>query len=165
MANRRPYAQPPSGPNRWQRLQALLSGGLGGFAAEAAGLLVLALALLTLLGLSGATSGAWLDPWVSLWRRWLGWGSWLVVAGLALVGWSLLSQRRATNPFPLARLIALEAATFAALGLLSLGYGQSLEVAEAGQAGGLIGWGLAESLRLLFASLFPNWLALGLVWL
>ncbi|MCW5876975.1 MAG: hypothetical protein KIS85_08865 [Anaerolineales bacterium] len=165
MARQRPFVQPPPGPGLWQRLGALRSGGLGGYAAEAAGLLVLALALLTLLGLSGLSSGAWLDPWVGLWRRWLGWGSWLVVAGLALAGWNLLAQRRAARSFPLGRLIAFEAATFAALGLLSLGMGQSLEVAEAGQAGGLIGWGLAESLRLLFGSLLPDWLALGLSWL
>ena len=163
MARQAPFVQPPRGPGLLSRL-AGMRGGLGDYASEVAGLLVLALALLTLLGLVGLTGGAWLSPWVGLWRRWLGWGSVLVVLGLAWAGWSLLARRK-TSLFPLGRLIAFEATTFAALGLLSLAAGHLLEVAEAGNAGGLVGWGLAEMLRLLFASFLPGWLATALVWL
>ena len=164
MPSRPSFVQPPRHPGFFSRVGQLRLP-LGGYAAEAAGLLVLALALLTLLGLAGLTGGAWLDPWVGVWRRWLGWGSLLVVIGLGLAGWSLFAQRRVGRSFSLGRLIAFEVTTFAALGVLSLVMGQSLEVAEAGDAGGLIGWGIAESLRLLFASVLPAWLAIALVWL
>ncbi|MEX2161634.1 MAG: DNA translocase FtsK [Anaerolineales bacterium] len=164
MARPTNFARPPQGPG-WRSRLARVRGSLGDFASELAGLLVLALALLTLLGLLGLTGGAWLDPWVGLWLRWLGWGSVLVVAGLGMAGWGLLRRRSSALAFPLGKLIAFEIATFAALGLLSVAYGQSLEVAEVGQAGGLLGWGIAESLRLLFGSFLPGWLALGLVWL
>lgn len=164
MAKQTSFVQPPRrGSSLLSRL-AWLRGSLGDYASEAAGLLVLALAVLTLLGLLGLTQGAWLSPWVGLWRRWLGWGSALVVIGLGLMGWGLLARRRAFNGFPLGRVISFELATFAALGLLSLAWGQSLEVAEAGDGGGLIGWGIAESLRLLFASFLPDWLSGFLSW-
>lgn len=139
---------------------AWLRGGLGDYASEVAGVVLLAMALITILGLVGLTGGAWLDPWTAIWRRWLGWGSILVVIGLGLTGWSLLQRRRLGASFAPGRLIAIEAAAFTALGLLSLASGHSLERADAGGAGGLIGWGLAESLRLLFDSILPNWLAL-----
>ncbi|HEY4718628.1 MAG TPA: DNA translocase FtsK [Anaerolineales bacterium] len=164
MAKPPAFVQPPRRPGLTSRFD-WLRGGFGEIASEVAGLIVLALALLTLLGLFGLTGGAWLNPWVGLWRRWLGWGSVLVVLGLAWAGWSLVTRRKAPAAFPLGRLIAFEVATFAVLGLLSLATGHSLEVAELGDAGGLVGWGLAESLRLLFASVLPSWLALGLVWL
>jgi len=141
---------------------AWLRGGLGDYASEVAGVLLLALALITILGLIGLTGGAWLDPWTAIWRRWLGWGSVLVVIGFGLTGWSLLQRRRLGASFAPGRLIAIEAAAFTALGLLSLVTGHLLERADAGGAGGLIGWGLAESLRLLFDSILPNWLALFL---
>jgi S-DNA-T family DNA segregation ATPase FtsK/SpoIIIE len=139
---------------------ARLGSGLGDYAADTLGVLLLALALITTLGLLGLTNGAWLAPWVGLWRRWLGLGSIFVVAGLALAGWRLLQQRRLGASLAPSRILAMELAGFAGLGLLSLITGLSLEEAEAGSAGGLIGWGLAESLRLLFDSLLPNFLAL-----
>jgi S-DNA-T family DNA segregation ATPase FtsK/SpoIIIE len=141
---------------------ARLGGGLGDYAADTIGVLLLALALITTLGLLGLTSGAWLAPWVGLWRRWLGWGSVFVVVGLTLAGWRLLQQRRLGASLAPARILALELAGFAGLALLSLITGLSLEEAEAGSAGGLIGWGLAESLRLLFDSVLPNFIALFL---
>ncbi len=139
-----------------------LRGGLGIYASEISGVLLLALALVTILGLVGLTGGVWLNPWINIWRRWLGWGAVLVVFGLGLAGWRLLHRNRPDFSFAPGRLVALEGAIFAALGLLSLITGHSLERADAGGAGGLIGWGLAESLRLLFASVLPNWLALFL---
>jgi S-DNA-T family DNA segregation ATPase FtsK/SpoIIIE len=95
-------------------------------------------------------------------RRWLGWGAILIVLTLASAGWRLLISRRTAFGFAWGRVVAEEVAAFSALGLLSLFLGQSLETAEAGDAGGLVGWGLVESMRLLFASFLPNWLALGI---
>jgi S-DNA-T family DNA segregation ATPase FtsK/SpoIIIE len=135
---------------------------LGSYIAEAIGMLLLAGALLTLLGLLGITSGSILSPWIDLLRRWLGWGAILIVLTLASAGWRLLISRRTAYGFAWGRVVAEEVAAFSALGLLSLFLGQSLETAEAGDAGGLVGWGLVESIRLIFASFLPSWLALGI---
>lgn len=143
----------------WDRL-GWLQGGPADYVSDVAGVLLVALALITILGLLGLTGGAWLTPWVSIWRRWLGWGSILVVIGLGLGGWRLLQRRRLAEGFVPGRLIAFEIGVFALLALFSLITGLSLESAETGGAGGLIGWGLAESLSLLFDSILPNWLAL-----
>ncbi|MCL5429214.1 MAG: DNA translocase FtsK [Chloroflexi bacterium] len=136
---------------------------LGSYIAEAIGILLLAAALLTLLGLLGLTEGTILTPWIGLLRRWLGWGAVLVVLTLASAGWRLLIGRRTAYGFAWGRVVAEEMAAFSALGLLSLFLGQSLETAEAGDAGGLVGWGLVESLRLLFGSFLPDWLAVFIV--
>lgn len=135
---------------------------LGSYIAEAIGMVLLAGALLTLLGLLGLTAGTVLSPWVGLLRRWLGWGAVLVVFTLVSAGWRLLISRRTAFGFAWGRVVAEEVAAFSALGLLSLFLGQSLETAESGDAGGLVGWGLVESMRLLFGSFLPNWLALGI---
>jgi len=66
---------------------------------------------------------------------------------VALLG--LLSLRRHFSVFPrirLGRVLALEAAAFCALALLADFGGHSLERADAGQDGGVIGWGLFELL-------------------
>src|SRR3990172_11930669 len=151
--------QPPSGGLARLRNFRL---NLGSYVAEAVGMVLLAGALLTLLGLLGLTAGNILSPLINLLRRWLGWGAILVVLTLASAGWRLLISRRTAYGFAWARVVAEEIAAFSALGLLSLFLGQSLETAEAGDAGGLVGWGLVESMRLLFASFLPNWLALGI---
>jgi S-DNA-T family DNA segregation ATPase FtsK/SpoIIIE len=135
---------------------------LGSYIAEAFGLMLLAGSLLTLLGLVGITEGNLLNPWINLLRRWLGWGAILIVLTLASAGWRLLISRRTPYGFAWGRVVAEEIAAFSALGLLSLFLGQSLETAETGDAGGLIGWGIVESLSLLFGSFLPNWLALGI---
>ncbi|MQC26331.1 MAG: DNA translocase FtsK [Chloroflexi bacterium] len=142
-------------PARLDQLRSLFSD----YLAEIAGVVLLALALLTILALSGLSTGAWLSPWVGLWRRWLGWGSVLVVGGLAYAGWRLLMHKRQAAQSAWGRVIALELAAFASLGLISLLWGHSLERAETGLDGGLVGWGLAEAFRLLFGSILPEWMA------
>ncbi|MBX3045508.1 MAG: hypothetical protein KF698_00775 [Anaerolineales bacterium] len=153
--------QAPPQRSLWERV-GWLQGGPADYVSDVVGVLLIALALITILGLLGLTGGAWLTPWVGLWRRWLGWGSVLVVIGLGLAGWQLMQRRRLGGSLSPARLISFEIAVFASLGLLSLVTGLSLEEAEAGRAGGLIGWGLAEGLHLLLDTLLPSWLALGI---
>jgi hypothetical protein len=55
------------------------------FGWDVLGVALLAVAVMTLLGLLGLTQGAFLSPWVSLLQRGLGWGASLVV--LASSGW------------------------------------------------------------------------------
>lgn len=132
---------------------------LGGYGAEIGGVLLLALAVLTVLALLGLSQGAWLAAWVALWRRWLGWGSVLVALSLAFAGWRLLTRQRNEGEMPWGQVVAFELAAFASLGLLSVIAGQDLQRAENGLDGGLIGWGLGEGLNLLLDSLLPGWLA------
>ena len=143
---------------RLSRLRAAFSN----YLAEIIGVILTALALVTLLALLGFTAGNWLHPWVALWRRWLGWGSVLIVGGLAFAGWRMIASKRQSSSVSWGRVVALELAAFSSLGLFSLIGGQSLEQAELGQYGGLVGWGLAETFRLLFAAFLPNWMALFL---
>ncbi|MCW5873933.1 MAG: hypothetical protein KIS88_04740 [Anaerolineales bacterium] len=154
--------RPPRQRSLWQRV-GWLSGGPADYVSDVLGVLLIALALITILGLLGLTGGAWLTPWVGVWRRWLGWGSVLVVIGLGLAGWQLLQRRRLGANLAPGRLIAFEIAVFASLALLSLVTGLSLEEAEAGRAGGLIGWGLAEGSRLLLNTFLPNWLSIAFI--
>jgi S-DNA-T family DNA segregation ATPase FtsK/SpoIIIE len=121
--------------------------GLSRFGSDALGMLFLALALITLLGISGLTQGTVVGPWVSLLTVGLGWGSPLVVIVLAVLGVICFRRHFVNWPkFSLGRIVALEGVAFCALILLAIFGGLSLERAEAGQDGGVIGWGLATLL-------------------
>jgi len=134
----------------------------GRFVRDVAGVLLLALALMTLLALLGMTQGALLMPWMALLLRWFGWGSYLVVVSIGMAG--LLTLRRGGEPLRWGRLISLELAAFLTLALLAVIGGRSLERADAGLDGGRLGWGLAELLRILLgpiwgtALMFLGWL-------
>ena len=128
------------------------------FGWDIVGILTLALSGLTLIGVLGLTRGAWISPWVNLLNRFLGWGSILVVLGLAVAGIiSLRHQFLTRGSFHLGRILALEGAAFAALALLSIFSNASVDQAFAGlDRGGVIGWGLAELLLILVG---PTWQA------
>ena len=130
------------------------------FAWDAGGVLFLALALMTFLALFDLTGGVMLTWWAGFLRRWLGLGSLVVVAAAGITG-LLLLRWRSGNPIQVlwGRILALEVAVFAALVLLTIWGGFSVQRAEQGLDGGLIGWGLAELLNLFIK---PPWL-LGLI--
>ncbi len=136
------------------------------FARDAAGLFLFALALMTLLTILGFTQGALLSSWTGFLRQWLGWGSVLVVIGLSVGGLFLLNPRGwDQRSIPWVRILALEMAAFALIALLSASGGHSLDRAEAGLDGGLIGWGLVEFLGLFIGlPLQIGLLTLILVW-
>lgn len=120
----------------------------GRFGRDAAGVALLAGALLTLFGLLEITEGFFLSPWVGFLGRWLGWGRLAVPLVLFLLGLRLLWRRDARQPsFPLGRVLAWEGAFFTALTLLSALGGVSLDRAREGLDGGRIGWGLAALLQ------------------
>lgn len=124
------------------------------FGRDVGGVLLLALASITLMALIGLTSGAWLSPWAGLLRRWLGWGSIFVVLALGITGLLLIRHKdKVITPQDWGRVIALELAAISAVALLSMLGGTSIERAEAGFDGGLIGWGIAEIFRLMLNSL------------
>lgn len=101
--------------------------------------------LLTFLGLANLTSGKVLIWWADVLSRWFGWGSWLILISLLVVGVTLIRQQPGTpSPTPWGRILAFEFTGFSLIGLLTILGGASLERANAGLDGGLIGWGLVE---------------------
>lgn len=132
-------------PSRFQRLTL-----------DIAGVLTLALALMTLLALLKLTGGTLLTWWASLLLSFLGWGSLLVVLLATFVGLLMIRQNRDDiAKIPWRRIFALEAAAFAAIALLTLIGGATVGRAEQGLDGGLVGWGLIE----LFSTVVkPPWL-------
>jgi len=119
----------------------------GRFARDVGGVILLAFGVITLLGLLGMTEGAFLDHWVAQIRLWLGWGSYLLVASMGMIGYFVL--RRSENPLPWGRIFSLEAAAFLTLGLLTVISGRSLENVDIGFGGGRLGWGLDRLLSKL----------------
>jgi DNA segregation ATPase FtsK/SpoIIIE, S-DNA-T family len=149
-----PTPTPPSTesqPDRWVGFLVRLDR----FGWDVLGVVLLAASVVLLLALTGLTQGVFISPWVLLLRRYLGWGS--LVACLVLGLFGLLALRRHIPGFPginLTRIIALEGWVFALLTLLAITGGTSLDRAEGGLDGGIIGWGLAE---LINTHLPPLW--------
>jgi S-DNA-T family DNA segregation ATPase FtsK/SpoIIIE len=189
MSRRRKKTGKPSSP--WERLSGWRPSlswlpswrlALGPIQREAAGLLLLILAVLSFLGLLDVSSGAVLDWWATLLRRLVGWGAYVVVVGMALLGiwllWRDLRQRVTVGPATVIGVelvvLALLAASSAPL-LLRSGADPAFAVAEQGQAGGYVGWALAVllieglgvlagSLILLAVLLVGLYLMLSLTW-
>ena len=126
--------------NDWLDRLARFNQHFGRFAREASGVLLIALALMSVLALAGYTQGALLTPWAGILSMQFGWGAYLVALALAYGGWMLLRRDGFTVHW--GRLFAVELAAFLTLGLLAVPGGNSLLRAEAGADGGLIGWGL-----------------------
>ena len=128
------------------------------FGLDILGVTLLALALLTLLALTlpELTGGTLVILWRSLIRRGFGYGAILVVLASLMAGLLVLrmryyqlkpankSQAAPSPKVPWAKIIALEVAAFTSLALLSIIGGRSIDNAEAGLDGGIVGWGLAE---------------------
>ncbi|MGD8457607.1 MAG: DNA translocase FtsK [Anaerolineales bacterium] len=124
------------------------------FTKDFAGIILLVLSSLTFLSLIGLTSGAWLTPWASWLRKWFGIGGVFLVMGLGIVGLFLLRKQSSDLTIKdWGRIIWLEVSSFSFLGLLSIVFGHSIERAESGMDGGLVGWGLAEFFGILLRSL------------
>jgi DNA segregation ATPase FtsK/SpoIIIE, S-DNA-T family len=134
------------------------------FWADIAGIVVLALAGMTLLALlaPSITRGFLLRGWANLLLKAFGLGSvWVAAGGVALGIWLLLRRRRESDVLedhePLeinwGRVVAVEAAAFASMALLAAAGGGSLDRAASGLDGGQVGWGLLELGRLLFGGL------------
>lgn len=133
------------------------------FASDMGGIVLVAFSLMTLLALvAPKLAGGFLLDWATFWRKWLGWGSGLVVLTGCVLGLALLF-RRSSAVKPRVRwghVFALELAAFALVALFSVLDRANLDSAVRGEAGGRIGWGLSEMLRSLMSPLGLG----GLVW-
>ena len=108
------------------------------------GVILLAISALTALALFGWSEGTFISPWGRFLQHWTGSGSYAIVILLTYTGILFLRHRpEAGGQIHLGRILALEGLVFVVMTLLAVFGGVSLERAEAGLDGGLIGWGLA----------------------
>ncbi len=115
------------------------------------GVLCLSLALMTLLALLVPSwSRGLLRWWAEGLQLWFGWGSVWSVSVITVVGLWMLLRRNPVKSRTVGwgRVLALELAAFSSIALLTIIGGASIERAEAGMDGGLVGWGLVELLGL-----------------
>ena len=144
-------SKPPSSLDRTMRLMARFER----FVWDIAGVVSLALSLMTLLGLlfPQFTGGLLLRAWVGWLNSLLGWGTLWIVLLLAIAGLWMLRRRHAGDlpRLPWAQIMAFELVAFLSITLLSVLGGTDLQRAEQGLDGGRVGWGLAEILRRVLA--------------
>jgi S-DNA-T family DNA segregation ATPase FtsK/SpoIIIE len=108
------------------------------------GLVLISITILSLLGYFGISKGAIITPWIRLLSKFLGWGTILAIVMIGLTGVAAFRYSAGKGfPLSLGRVIAIEGAYFSLLACLSIYNGFSLERAEAGKDGGVLGWGLA----------------------
>lgn len=113
------------------------------------GVLLLAVSALTALALLGLTQGSFISPWGSFLKQWTGAGSYAIIILIAYFGVAALRHQPETaGRLNLGRVLALEGLIFVFMALLALFGGLSLERAETGLDGGIIGWGLARLVTL-----------------
>ena len=118
------------------------------FGQDLLGVLLIALAVISLMSLSKLTEGS-LSSFFSQWiLKGFGWGSFILVGLIGYVGFLILLRHLEQLPkLNLERIILLEISLFALLALLSIINGLSIDRAIQGVDGGVIGWGIARILR------------------
>ncbi len=141
---------PPAGD--WLGRLARFNLHFGRYVQDALGILLIALAAMSLLAVWGLTGGVLLTPWSEFLTAWFGWGSYLLVFAAGYGGLGLV--RRDEAKISWGHLLTLEVVSLLSLGLLSALGGNSLVRADAGLDGGRLGWGLAF--------LLTHWL--GTIW-
>ena len=145
-SNKKPKRKPQAHQPTWTKTLIDLWIRFERFGQDVLGVILLAVSLMVISALlaPGFAGGALLGT-VNFLRRWLGWGSVFVALAGLLVGMFLLRRRVGRSaPIHWGRVFALETAAFVMMALLTLLGGQSLDRAENGLDGGLVGWGLAE---------------------
>ena len=119
------------------------------FTWDVAGIALIAFSLVTLLALVGWTKGTLLSPWGEFLKKGLGLGSYPAVLLVGFLGYWLM-RRRMEDParLNLGQILALEGLVFVLMAFLAVFNGLSLQRADAGLDGGIVGWGLASLLSL-----------------
>lgn len=129
----------------WEQLNANLKP----FQREIAGLLLLALAAITILGLFSISPGVLSNWWARQLRRIFGLGAYLAAVGLAAAGISLLLSNLGQKlKIGWKIIIGLEIIFVAGLALVHLlSFGQDpWQLAESGGGGGFVGWAISNLL-------------------
>ncbi len=169
-------SQKESAPKAPRRRQLRFS--YGARSREMSGVVILALAILSLLALAGLTRGS-ISDWWSNGLYWLfGWGAFVFAALLGALGVMLIARTEAgLRPMPWRAIIFSEMAFVAVLGMLhALAANPDMwKLAVNGEGGGIVGWGLLTTLEpflgrttagILFAimALFAITIALRVPW-
>jgi DNA segregation ATPase FtsK/SpoIIIE, S-DNA-T family len=157
---RRYQQMPPS--SDWLDRLTRLNLHFGRYLRDAFGVILIALALMSLLAIWNLTGGLLLTPWSTFLATWFGWGSYLLIAAMTYAGLSLI--RRDIGKLNFGRLVALEIGTLLSLGLLAILGGNSLVRAEAGEDGGRLGWGISYLLQRYVGSVWGG-VILFLIWI
>jgi S-DNA-T family DNA segregation ATPase FtsK/SpoIIIE len=150
-------------PSLWDRIAGFLLA-VRPYAEDVSIVLLSLLALLCLIALIGLAHGTLIDALNGLLKRWMGWGAILLPLALLWIAVKLLLirlGREETVSWP--RVIALEFAALAGLGLASLLGAATLVESESGRGGGLIGWGIDYLLGLAMSPLARGLLLAGVL--
>ncbi|MFM8424254.1 MAG: DNA translocase FtsK, partial [Chloroflexota bacterium] len=139
----RRFAQEEFTPrNDWLERLARFNTQFGRFVRDAIGVALIAFAVMAFFAIWNWTDGILLTPIASILRTWFGWGSLLILVGIAYLGYSLLQRERGSIRW--GRILALELAALLTLGLLATFSGNDLFRAESGMDGGRLGWGIVR---------------------
>jgi S-DNA-T family DNA segregation ATPase FtsK/SpoIIIE len=159
-------AAPKKKPRKEQRVPPDLKAWVGSlYQRGILGVLLIAVSVVTLLGLLQDTSGVILDWWSGLLRRLLGWGSYVAVLAGVVVGALLLARKmpdRESRRWHV--VVGLEIVFLALLGLIHLVFANEAPwlAARAGRGGGFTGAVLSAILNEYLGSV-PTALVLGLI--
>ena len=134
---------PPSRP--WYEIILNLFIRFSRFGWDLIGTILLVFGFITAFALLGLTRGALVSPYQSFLQQWLGYGSWIFALLLLVLGGLCLSRRWAKiGAWSFGRILAIEGLILTLFPLLTILGGGSLQKAEMGMDGGILGWGLAE---------------------
>lgn len=118
------------------------------FGQDLFGILFICVGVISVLSAFNLTQGKLIDQWVELMFRWFGWGAYFLISILTLTGVVILLRHLERFPrFDHTKLIVLEALLFSFSALLSVIGGFSVERANDGLDGGVIGWGTARLIK------------------
>jgi S-DNA-T family DNA segregation ATPase FtsK/SpoIIIE len=147
-------AEPPAIQQRdWLENLAHFNQRFGRFVRDAAGVFLIALALMSFLAIlesiynknalaSGSVflAGVILSFIATQLTLWFGWGSFLILIAIGYLGYSFLQKD--DREICWGRIISLELASLLTLGLFAAASGNDFILAEAGMYGGRLGWGM-----------------------
>ncbi len=128
------------------------------------GSVMVALALVTLIGLFSKTETTALDTWINFLRKLFGVGSFFLLIGFFALGIdALVLTVKPNRRIHLGSILQLELMLLLVLPLLSILNGHSLPDALEGLYGGIVGWGLGELLLYVFPALIVSLLLIFLI--
>ena len=129
------------------------------FSGDLLGILLISLGLLSFLGLFRLSQGFLIDQWTATIEKGLGWGAYLAFGLIVYIGVLILLRRFEKAPhLNLNHILALEGFVFFSIALLAIFGGLSLERAEIGADGGVVGWGLARIVEKILPVPFSTFL-------
>lgn len=130
------------------------------FGQDLLGILLIALGAITFMSTFNLTSGKLVDRWVDMLFQGFGWSTFLLVAIMLFSGAVVILRHLERFPkFDYSKIFTLEIELFALAALLSAVGGFSVERANSGFDGGVLGWGISRIITKLIGNL-PTYIVL-----